>query len=280
MAVAKPSISGDTLDLKAGRESVMNVRGLGVATTLAMGLLGGPVHAQALLTDQIVQNGRLQTSDFQMADRAYYDCFAIDARAGDTWTVTMQSEDFDTYLAIGTGSNCGTMNVLQTNDDGTGLGLNSRISQTFDYADRYLVRATSLAGGETGRYTLIGVRAAGRVTEAPLPIRILLTGGETGYLGSGDRVEGGDGPYFDCYTFGGINGQTVTITHSSSDFDAYLKLYSGINCEGSELASNDDGGGGLNSRLDYTFAGEGVYSVRATSLGRDVGDYNLTVELR
>ncbi|MFN3353924.1 MAG: hypothetical protein ACK4Z5_09980 [Brevundimonas sp.] len=245
----------------------------------ALTCVAGAAQAQSALQDQVVQNGRLQTTDPRY-DGSYYDCYAIDARAGDTWTVTLQSEDFDSYLAIGSGSNCGSMNVFGTNDDGEGIGLDSRLSYSFDYSGRYLVRATSLGDGDTGRYTILGVRSGGPVGPNPLPTRFFLSGSDSGYLDSGDRAESGGGSYFDCYTFGGINGQAVTITHESSDFDAYLKLYEGISCDGVELATDDDSAGSLNSRLDYTFSDDGVYSVRATSLGRDTGAYTISIELR
>ena len=248
----------------------------------ALALFAGGAQAQSALQDQVVQNGRLQTSDPQF-DGSFYDCYAIDAQAGDTWTVTMQSEDFDSYLAIGSGSGCGAtaLNVFGTNDDGEGLGLDSRLSYTFDYAGRYLIRATSLGEGDTGRYTILGVRSRGGGGGGdPLPTRFFLRGSETGYLDSGDRAEPNGGSYFDCYTFGGINGQGVVITHESTDFDAYLKLYEGINCQGAELASDDDGAGSLNSRLEYDIPEDGVYSVRATSLSRDSGSYTITIELR
>jgi hypothetical protein len=250
------------------------------AAITTLGLMAGAAQAQSALQDQVVQNGRLQTSDPQV-DGSFYDCYAIDARAGDTWTVTLQSEDFDAYLAIGSGSNCGSMSVFGTNDDGEGIGLDSRLSYSFDYSGRYLVRATSLGDGDTGRYTILGVRSrSGGGGSTPLPTRVLLRGTEYGNLEAGDRAESGGGAYFDCYTFGALNGQTATITHSSTDFDAYLKLYSGVSCDGPELEYNDDGAGSLNSRIEYTFDSDGIYSVRASSLGRDTGAYTLEVELR
>jgi hypothetical protein len=252
-----------------------------VAAASLLALAAGAAQAQSALQDQIVQNGRLQTSDPQV-DGAFYDCYAIDAQAGDTWTITLQSEDFDSYLAIGSGSSCGSsMSVFGTNDDGDGIGLNSRLSYSFDYSGRYLVRATSLSDGETGRYTILGVRSrGGGGGTTALPTRVLLRGTEYGNLEAGDRAEPGGGAYFDCFTFGALNGQAVTITHSSTDFDAYLKLYTGVSCDGAELARDDDGAGSLNSRIQYTFDEDGIYSVRASSLTRDTGAYTLEVELR
>lgn len=257
---------------------IMRMAAAAAAASL-LALAAGTALAQSALQDQIVQNGRLQTSDPQV-DGAFYDCYAIDAQAGDAWTITLQSEDFDSYLAIGSGSSCGrSMSVFGTNDDGDGIGLNSRLSYSFDYSGRYLVRVTSLGDGDTGRYTILGVRSRGGGSTA-LPTRVLLRGTEYGNLEAGDRAEAGGGAYFDCFTFGALNGQAVTITHSSTDFDSYLKLFAGVSCDGAELARDDDGAGSLNSRIQYTFDEDGIYSVRASSLTRDTGAYTLEVELR
>ncbi|WP_431475649.1 PPC domain-containing protein [Massilia eburnea] len=68
----------------------------------------------------------------------------------------------------------------------------------------------------------------------------------------------------------------MTITLASSSFDAYLYLRDG---SGNVVSSNDDGGGGTNSRISYTLpAGAwGNYTIEATSYysGRS-GAYTLT----
>ncbi len=86
----------------------------------------------------------------------------------------------------------------------------------------------------------------------------------------------GTGYYTDRYTFGVLPGRVVTITLASSSFDAYLYLRDG---SGNVVSSNDDGGGGTNSRISYTLpAGAwGNYTIEATSYysGRS-GAYTLT----
>lgn len=71
-------------------------------------------------------------------------------------------------------------------------------------------------------------------------------------------------------------GQRYTILASSPSFDTYLRLLR----PGSEeaIAENDDGGGGLNSRLTYAPTESGDYIVRVSSFSPgSVGDYQLQV---
>jgi hypothetical protein len=65
----------------------------------------------------------------------------------------------------------------------------------------------------------------------------------------------------------------TTITVSSSDFDTYLYLI----VNGGEMAHDDDGGGGLNSRLSL-FLEPGDYTVRVGSYQNSgAGTFVLTV---
>lgn len=100
-----------------------------------------------------------------------------------------------------------------------------------------------------------------------------------GYLQSSTCPAGarGTGYYTDRYTFGVLPGRAVTITLASSSFDTYLYLRDGA---GNVISSDDDSGGGTNSRISYTLpAGAwGNYTIEATSYysGRS-GAYTLTL---
>ncbi|TDM05383.1 MAG: hypothetical protein C4K60_11360 [Ideonella sp. MAG2] len=67
--------------------------------------------------------------------------------------------------------------------------------------------------------------------------------------------------YTSRYTFNGAPGNRVSILLSSTAFDSYLYLKSP---NGTVIASNDDGGGGTNSRIP---ASSGVYVLPAGSAG-------------
>lgn len=97
-------------------------------------------------------------------------------------------------------------------------------------------------------------------------------------IGSGVAVNGflqasgcptgarGSSYYTDRYTFSSAPGRLVTITLTSSAFDTYLYLR---NPAGTVITSDDDSGGGTNSRISFTLpAGTaGNYTIEVTSYG-------------
>jgi hypothetical protein len=99
-----------------------------------------------------------------------------------------------------------------------------------------------------------------------------------GTLGTGDCTttagNNSTGAYYDNFTFSGTSGQAVTITMNSTAFDTYLRL---MNPSGTVVASDDDGNGGTNSRIAYTLAATGTFTVVATSYSpSSTGAYTVT----
>jgi len=86
-------------------------------------------------------------------------------------------------------------------------------------------------------------------------------------------------PYADPYSFNGVAGERVALLLTSPGFDTYLSL---VSPAGTLLIQDDNGGGGVNSRLPafsgvYTLPATGVYTVEVTSSGlAAVGTYSLT----
>ena len=54
----------------------------------------------------------------------------------------------------------------------------------------------------------------------------------------------------------------MTITLNSTAFDAYLRLK---NPSGTVVAYNDDGNGGTNSKITYTLAATGTFTIETTT---------------
>jgi hypothetical protein len=70
-------------------------------------------------------------------------------------------------------------------------------------------------------------------------------------------------------------GKTYTIDMMSKQFDTYLRLE---NPALEQLAADDDGGDGLNSRIQHRAQADGVYRVIATSFGANaVGNFSLRI---
>jgi hypothetical protein len=86
-----------------------------------------------------------------------------------------------------------------------------------------------------------------------------------------------DGRRYALWTFRGNAGQYVTIDMQSTTIDSYLILQ---DQNGTELQRNDDGGGSLNSRIQYTLPYSGTYRMMAMSYrtsGVMFGTYTLSV---
>jgi hypothetical protein len=71
-------------------------------------------------------------------------------------------------------------------------------------------------------------------------------------------------------------GQTYQIDLMSQAFDAFLRVE---DASGKQLASDDDSGGGLNSRLYFKPPSDGTYRLIATSFDGKAGPYTLTAKV-
>lgn len=99
-----------------------------------------------------------------------------------------------------------------------------------------------------------------------------------GELTSRDAVWDQDNTPMDCYVLQTQAGQNYVIDYRSDAFDAFLAIGRGRSCQGGgQTAFDDDGGGGLHSRL--TLNGDGqVWFVRANAISvGSAGAYSLTV---
>lgn len=111
-----------------------------------------PPAPVAVRAGQTVQ-GTLSDTDALADDESYYDAYAFTGRAGERVTVTMRSDAFDAFLALGRMVG-GQFEQIETNDDGGDDGSNARIAFTLPEAGTYVIRANSLSAGSTGAYTL------------------------------------------------------------------------------------------------------------------------------
>lgn len=98
-------------------------------------------------------NERLWSTDTQEADGSYRDAWTFMGQVGDTYVITLRSEDFDTLLQVGRMSG-DTWDLLMTDDDGAGEGTDSQITITLPMNGQYVIRAGAYEPNETGAYTL------------------------------------------------------------------------------------------------------------------------------
>ncbi len=81
-------------------------------------------------------------------------------------------------------------------------------------------------------------------------------------------------PAQDEYTFSGTEGQSVTITMTSEDFDTVLSL---VGPDGQDVAFNDDYARSLNSTIVITLPSTGSYKIVTRSFSGNGGSYAVTV---
>jgi hypothetical protein len=114
-----------------------------------------PVEAEAAewpITAGRSIEGRLDEGDPRADDESFYEAWTYMGGVGETLTIRMQSDDFDTYLVFGRVRG-GVWEELQTNDDGPD-GTDSELTVTLPENGEYVIRANSFGPGQTGRYTL------------------------------------------------------------------------------------------------------------------------------
>jgi hypothetical protein len=101
-------------------------------------------------------SGQLDEDDAMLeTDGSFYELWSYRGRAGEQVRIRMESEDFDTFVAIGRmEGGCGDFEEIATMDDG-GEGTNSLLEVTLPEDGEYVIRANSFSADQTGAYTLI-----------------------------------------------------------------------------------------------------------------------------
>lgn len=215
----------------------------------------------------VTLGGTLGDSDCRLSSGAFADFYSFNVPAQRAVQFGQASTSYDTYMSMYDPAG----RLVAVNDDFGGT-LNSGFRVLLRPGE-YVVRASSLSSGRTGPYTL---------TSQLLPednsgcVEFWVTRG----ISTAQRLTAGDcgaPAYFDPYSLYLVQGETVTVSQSSPVFDSFLALQR----SGSVVASDDNGGGGLNARLTYTAPATGLYVVLArTRAGSSpaLGDYTLAIQ--
>ena len=241
--------------------------------------------------------GTLTSTDPEIpGDSTYFQRWILPVTAKQTFTVDLESSDFDAYLLLTRGRG----DKLVENDDGGG-GCHARLVYTTedDHPLRIMVNTASRPPRQTGRFTL-RVSAGALPTEPKGNCR-LPAGGAAGEANRGTEAARGehvigigqtrdgtltrddvlltsDSTYAQAWTIQGRTGQTVTIDIESDVFDPYLFLR-GPGISGGRDFQDDDSGGNCNARLTTTFPQTGEYEIVVNSTGAKyaTGRFSLSV---
>jgi hypothetical protein len=234
----------------------------------------------AIRSGQTVQ-GRLTSSNGKLADDSYFQDYTYTARRGEQMVVGLTSEDFDAYLHVGRRSADGSLENIVSDDDGGG-GTNSMVEYTADQNGPVTIRVNTLSAGETGGFSLEvystgGGESAASEPEAPSSSTLRAGQAVRGALARGDGTLE-DGSWYDVYTYTARRGERVVVRMESDDFDTVLGV-SAAREDADDLVMDDDGGGGTNSRVEYTATSDGPILIRANALNAgDGGAYTIVLE--
>ncbi|OYX63114.1 MAG: hypothetical protein B7Y88_13290 [Sphingomonadales bacterium 32-64-17] len=211
--------------------------------------------------------GQLAAGDAELETGEYFDIYTLRGEPGSQMAVTMQSTDFDTYLAA-----VGANDYSAENDDNPGAGgTNSRLEVTIPADGGLTIAATSYAGGETGSYA-IRADLSGSSSRAASGQRLELGRSVDGTLAASDPR--GDHSVEDIYLIEASAGQSLRLALASDDFDTLLR----VEGPGGFSVENDDdpAGSTLNSLVETTLPRDGTYRVVVASYSESgLGSYRL-----
>jgi len=216
------------------------------------------------------RTGVLEPGDSISGDGPYEDHWTFDAAVGARLRVELRSQDFDAYLII-VGPND---SVIGKDDDGLG-DRNSVVSFRAPAAGRYTAIASSYGDNpSTGTYQIDLIDDSGNYADAGMVATIGVGETKDGRLEAGD--DSGPRGLQDRWTFTGRAGQVAQIDAISTQFDTYLQLVH----DGMLIDSNDDGGGGTNSRIVTVLPATGAYTVLVSAYSEGhSGRYTLGLTL-
>lgn len=238
------------------------------AAAAASQAIGRPIRFATDVTDSI------RASDPKIANRGGFRTYRFEARTDKRYIITMNAANLDAYIWV-VRNVAGLTEELASNDDsGEGEGgTNSRLRFRPPANGSYTLVAQSFTETGEGAFTLRIEEIAPPPAAVARPITIGQT--VTGELNENSPVLEADGDVpHDTYTIRG-KGQRVRIS-MSAEFDTYLQVMKITNGVEEEVASDDDGAGGTNSRLVMELDGE--YRIIARPLGGNpVGAYTLSV---
>ena len=173
--------------------------------------------------------------------------------------VSARSLDFDTYIRL-----VSPNDEEVAADDDSGSGLDSQVVTRLPMSGRYQVWVTAIADG-AGAYEV----ALDFVGDGAQASRSLVS-----TRGTLDNDEPG------IWEFEGTAGKGLQLDVRSDEFDTYVRL---LSPSGEEVATDDDGGRGLNSRISVTLRVSGLYRAEITAVDQQNGEYSVdirTVDVR
>jgi len=223
---------------------------------------------------ELVINGQILSDDALDRGRGVPGkVYAVTLRKGKAYVIDLVTTNFDAFLRLEDSAG-----VQLAEDDDGGGNLNSRIRFTATKDDTFLIYTTSLGGGE-GEYTL-SVRSFVAKPAKLIPLAAPAVNKPTEIQSTLDVDDPADPARNYAAKIYGIElkaNKNYVFDLISTDFDAYLVLQ---DANAFKLAQDDDGGGDLNSRIQYRPKTDGRFQIVATTFNGQLGNFTLRVSER
>ena len=108
------------------------------------------VSTNSILIEK-TERGALEPGDKTIPnDGSFYDSYPLEGKAGDSFVITLESQDFDTFLAVMDKDG----KIIQQNDDVSDRSSNSRLKVTLPYDGTFNVIVNAYDEGGKGKYVL------------------------------------------------------------------------------------------------------------------------------
>jgi hypothetical protein len=265
-AAGNATVGSWTLGSAAGTNTlIVNAGNLAAVTFTATATGSAACSTATTYSIGAVVAGTLSTSDCQFSDGSYVDFYGVSVPINAY--LFNESASFDTYLLLYSS----TGDPIAVNDDFNGT-TNSTIKALIPTGN-YLLGASSFDAAVTGPYNLSSSITSSSIDncEDVFVARGIQT---TQTLLATDCANSSF--YSDDMFIYLAAGQTLTVTMTSTAFDAYLEIYN----EAGLVASNDNiSAATTDAKLTYTSPTGSLYLISPTSaLAGATGSYTITIQ--
>lgn len=228
-----------------------------------------PANAVVLVPGQPA-TGALSAGDRTLRTGEFNDLWILEAEAGESYRVTLESNAIDPYLLVR-----GPGGLSRDNDDAGDGTTNSAVSFRAVESGPIRIMATSYAPGETGGYTIAVEREGSAPTVADATALQPGTPAR-GRLDEGRRTP--DGQRFEqAFTFRAREGQRATLRLTTTQFEGVVTLRMP---NGAVESARDRARGRAPVELFTTLPATGEYTVLVSSQQSGVtGDFAITLQL-
>ena len=216
--------------------------------------------------------GTLDEGDGLNSDEKYFDEYDLRTAAGERLSITLRSEDLDSFVDILRRDEMGDYATFESDDDSAG-NLDSRVSFIADGSD-YRIRVTTFSAGEMGRYQLY-VRNLGQLAS---PVPLVIGTPVQNSIDTRDGLTSFESPH-DAFSFTGVPERRLRFEAHADAFSPVLMITQSNGDDFDLIAMSDTAAatGSGTARLSFVADGAGPYQLWVLASDPAVfGDYALT----